>query len=246
MVRILPYVEQEAAWNSTVQIWTKSEPDKYYPFDWWNTVTPAPAAYPVGAALMPVYSCPTDQYRTGRTWNVGNNNDPIAFTDYTGCNGTNRQKRDGVLYCASRVRFSDITDGTSQTLMVCEHPPSADLYWCWWANGWGINGSSAVETNLGSNEIVLASDGWYSYFVGCLTPNFYQAPNPKSAYIADPNWPGPDCDTLHYWSHHDNGANFLLCDGSVHFITYNAGVDGVMTKLATRAGNEAFNPADLY
>ncbi len=33
-----------------------------------------------------------------------------------------------------------------------------------------------------------------------------------------------------------NGANFLFCDGSVHFIPYSAA--GIMPALATRAGGE--------
>jgi prepilin-type processing-associated H-X9-DG protein len=44
------------------------------------------------------------------------------------------------------------------------------------------------------------------------------------------------CAALQYWSLHSGGANFVFCDGSVHFITY--GSDTVLYSLATRAGVE--------
>ncbi|HLW66382.1 MAG TPA: H-X9-DG-CTERM domain-containing protein [Gemmataceae bacterium] len=44
------------------------------------------------------------------------------------------------------------------------------------------------------------------------------------------------CDSFHFWSLHPMGANFLFCDGSVHFIAYSAAE--IMPALATRAGGE--------
>ncbi len=42
----------------------------------------------------------------------------------------------------------------------------------------------------------------------------------------------------HFWSFHVTGANFLLCDGSVHFLSYSA--SSVFPQLCTRAGGEIF------
>jgi len=47
---------------------------------------------------------------------------------------------------------------------------------------------------------------------------------------------------LHFWSLHPGGANFLICDGSVHFIDYNAAP--LMHALATRAGHEIVTVPD--
>ena len=40
----------------------------------------------------------------------------------------------------------------------------------------------------------------------------------------------------HFWSLHGAGANFLLADGSVRFITNQQA--GILPLLATRAGGE--------
>ena len=50
------------------------------------------------------------------------------------------------------------------------------------------------------------------------------------------------CDTLHFWSLHIGGANFLFADGSVHFLSYSA--DPILPALATRRGGEAVSPLD--
>ena len=62
---------------------------------------------------------------------VTTSNLSVALTSYLGVSGTDLYRRDGVLYANSRVRLGDITDGTSQTLLVGERPPSADLAYGW-------------------------------------------------------------------------------------------------------------------
>jgi prepilin-type processing-associated H-X9-DG protein len=41
---------------------------------------------------------------------------------------------------------------------------------------------------------------------------------------------------FHFWSPHPGGANFVLADGSVRFVSYSA--DPLMPALASRAGGE--------
>jgi prepilin-type processing-associated H-X9-DG protein len=50
------------------------------------------------------------------------------------------------------------------------------------------------------------------------------------------------CDAYHFWSPHSGGANFLFCDGSVHFLSYSA--DAILPALATRAGREPVTYSD--
>ena len=44
------------------------------------------------------------------------------------------------------------------------------------------------------------------------------------------------CDSLHFWSLHPGGANFLFVDGSVRFLRYSAAP--ILPALATRASGE--------
>ena len=59
---------------------------------------------------------------------------------------------------------------------------------------------------------------------------------PVGPYHFQPGKRDEMCDTFRFWSLHSGGANFLLCDGSVKFFTYNA--DALLPALATRAGGE--------
>ena len=43
-------------------------------------------------------------------------------------------------------------------------------------------------------------------------------------------------DIFHFWSLHPGGANFLMADGSTHFLTYDAAP--LVKALSTRNGGE--------
>ena len=84
-----------------------------------------------------------------------------ALTSYLGVEGTNQRSRDGVLYLNSSVRFAEITDGLSNTLLVGERPPSVDFYVGWWYAGagqydgffGGIRNSGSCGVDLGAAEV---------------------------------------------------------------------------------------------
>jgi prepilin-type processing-associated H-X9-DG protein len=129
-----------------------------------------------------------------------------------------------VFYGGSRTRFSDIHDGTSNTLMVGERPPSKDFVFGWLFCGWGmLGGDGAGDGVLGVRErnasghtlVVDCPKGPYNFKVGNIREN---------------------CVVFHFWSLHPGGAHFLFCDGSVRFITYDA--DPILPALATRSGQD--------
>src|SRR5262249_50955323 len=105
---------------------------------------------------------------------------PIAFTEYLGVNGISgdgtedlTQTRSypisapdpsgtapppewsGILVSSTRnhkkkINFASISDGSSNTLMVGERPPSQDLFYGWWFAGAGFDGSGVGDITLGA------------------------------------------------------------------------------------------------
>src|SRR5262249_23964046 len=118
------------------------------------------------------------------------------------------------------VRITDITDGTSNTLLVGEWTP----------------------TQAASGELIYNATAWLpafdvsgGYARGvCLDigPAYFGPPIPPSL-----NGPG-------YGSFHPGGANFLFADGSVHLLSYSLtqqlpdGSKSIIEALATYAGGE--------
>jgi prepilin-type processing-associated H-X9-DG protein len=68
-----------------------------------------------------------------------------------------------------------------------------------------------------------------------VSKNPFHCPVPKLGL--QPGDVNDNCDQGHFWSLHSGGANFLLADGSVRFLTY--GIDQTsFAHLCTRGGGE--------
>jgi prepilin-type processing-associated H-X9-DG protein len=218
MAQILPYAEQEPLYKEANEWALGNKPFSWWPWGdfWtgWATTPPNPA---VGTPVK-AWTCPMDGRILQATDADGMT---IAYTSMLGVSGTGNNANDGVLYWKSRVRLIDIRDGTGQTLMVGERPPSAEMEFGWWFAGAGYNDLAVGDVFLGARETAFAT---------ALT-----CPDSKVGY--QPGTLKNTCDQSHFWSLHTGGGNFLMADGSARFLTYAA--DSVLPQLATRAGGES-------
>lgn len=138
LTRLLPYVEQQPLWTATMAA---------YDYD------PMPYHSPphIGFSMpMKIVSCPADPrvsapQRTHKDYLVG-------LTSYLGVLGTDYTRTDGALFVDSHIRLTEITDGTSLTILACERPPSTDFWYGWWYAGYGQAGTGSPDMLLGARE----------------------------------------------------------------------------------------------
>jgi prepilin-type N-terminal cleavage/methylation domain-containing protein/prepilin-type processing-associated H-X9-DG protein len=201
MCEILPFIEQD---NLARQMYTTP----------WNVGFFATFNTPVKT-----YLCPSDP-RNLLVIPKGNG----ALTSYLGVTGSDNYANvqvtgptNGIFDVSSGgIRLTDITDGTTNTLMVGERPPTTDLFEGWW-------GASDYDTLLSTRQLYgdLFGAG------GCVLPGLYRPGKLNGPCNGDGN---------HFWSFHDGGANWVLGDGSVRFLPYS--VSALTIPLASRNGGE--------
>jgi prepilin-type processing-associated H-X9-DG protein/prepilin-type N-terminal cleavage/methylation domain-containing protein len=204
---VLPQIEQQNLYNSIR----------------FDLPIEAPANAGPRTQLLIIHRCPSDG--PPPTWTayqrdkLGNPIAPIcqiASANYVGVFGTSEPGVDGegVFFRNSQVAIADITDGTSQTLLVGER-----------------------SSNLGEATWVGSVTGAVLY-----NPNFNPALEEGSGMVlghaGEKNTPGgPGSEVNQFFSRHGSGANFLFADGHVKFLSSSMDFQ-TFAALATRAGGE--------
>jgi prepilin-type N-terminal cleavage/methylation domain-containing protein/prepilin-type processing-associated H-X9-DG protein len=216
---LLPYIEQTATFNLYS-----------YKTDWNN-----PANYAAVRTPMPVFMCPS-------TPNGGRFDTTIAAApacgDYhainsiknfvaincfglPGLNNINDPRIVGAMQRDALTRFTDITDGTSNTILVAEDAGRSPFY----------NQQRQVFDPAGMQGGWADGNGAFSI----------DGSNP------DGSIPGPcamNCsNNSELYSFHTGGVNVVYADGSVHFLRDNIDLC-VLAALTTRSGNETVQPPD--
>lgn len=186
----------------------------------------------------PVFICPSDLRGDG-VWTDGDHE--AMITSYLGVNGRNQFKetggQDGILYVNSKVKMSEVSDGTSNTLLIGERPPSANLLYGW---QWAGAGGSPSNVWFGTTDVVL---GVHEY---ASKPG--ESPEITDYFRRGETDDPENLHRYHFWSHHKTGGNWAFADGSTHYLAYtvdNAHTSpenpSVLQQLATRAGADIIN-----
>jgi prepilin-type N-terminal cleavage/methylation domain-containing protein/prepilin-type processing-associated H-X9-DG protein len=213
---ILPYLEQGALYGQLQDAIQSS-----------TSITDPSVAIPIQARVSQ-FICPSDVVPDGpfAVYSLaGNTSYPLVYTEgapgtvlaspssYAGCCGRDENSDadgvigSGVFYCNSQTRLTDITDGTSCTILIGERA------WCN-ANGvWigAIPGCAMVFGQLNSTTKVIP--GGYPNTPIYAPPMLVQL----HAHLVNP-YLDLDGGTDDISSQHGGGANVLLADGSVHFV----------------------------
>ena len=205
---ILPYIEQN---------------DLYDQFDFSLDSYASNPSFRAGAEFIPTYLCPSDAQGKelvsccGSIRNGATDLEDLAKTNMAGvadsidwsCDGQIPDPNaDGVLYQRSRVKASQIADGTSNTLMVGEMIGSGPntnggYFWTTW---------DVLHTVNGINYPVRLLQAGFAFSPWSLADNGFA-------------------------SYHPGGCHFTLADGSVQFLTETIDQQ-TLAALTTRAGQE--------
>jgi prepilin-type N-terminal cleavage/methylation domain-containing protein len=171
-----------------------------------------------GKQPIKLYYCPSDPQGFPILLPAYDND---CGTDYVGVAGLNYTDGLGIINTKRAIAASWVTDGLSNTTMVGERPPIPSTHWgrySAYGNG-SISGARLLDTLAGD-------DGKGN---PCPPPPYFFGSGPLSVYN--------QCSINQMWSNHPGGANFIIGDGSVRYITYDAAM--IMPALATYAGGEA-------
>lgn len=206
---LLPFLDQAPLYNSIG--WNEA--------DDWDEAGPNRKAC---ETVIPIFRCPSAPVVTsGDDAGISNR----VPSTYLGCQGANATDSllggggvpivfAGVLFNNSAIRFRDVTDGTTNTMAIGESVPGPP---------WSQNGGFAGDHwYIGSPDIDAGNTGDGSDFSEFLGTTAHQINADRENAFS---------------SAHEGGANLLLTDGAVRFLSESVNAD-IRRALGTRSRGE--------
>lgn len=159
-----------------------------------------------------------------------NRDDKLAMSSYVGCHHDREAPIDadnnGLLFLNSKIRFSDIRDGSTYTLLLGEAPITPDNLG--WTSGTRatLRNTSGILPPQSNRQVQAAQLGVGMNTVAAADPA--EEKRIESLYVGG------------FGSYHTGGANFVLADGSVHFFSQQMDLQ-VFQYMGNRADGEMFD-----
>jgi prepilin-type N-terminal cleavage/methylation domain-containing protein len=216
---VLPFIEQQAFHDDIETYLAKGAPYIVY--------------YPNNKTILPIFMCPSDPANPKiLTGGPGSTNQQGFHGNYAACAGSasfngpsgadGGTKLNGIFYVFSKTRLTDITDGTSNTVMLSELILSPDLT-THDTRGRLFNpakqGSILFSTLYEPNTTVADRLEW------CQSIPMAPCRSTTSEI------------NISARSYHPGGVNATLADGSNRFIANSVNLQ-IWNALGTRAGGE--------
>ncbi len=227
-VHLLPFLE------------AKDARDLYNLDQSWSNIPNYPARkVPIAAFLCPAISGQRYDTTSRPAGTMGFPANPVALSDYAPITAVNGQlsvhlgfttttfptiNRVGALTQNQQVAVGDILDGLSRTILIAEDGDRPNEYRKKRLTGTGLDGGGWADTeaafDVHGTDRATATATRGDCVINCTNNN-------------------------EIWSLHPGGANFLMCDGSVHFIRETIHARDLVPLITRRASDPALPPGDL-
>jgi prepilin-type N-terminal cleavage/methylation domain-containing protein/prepilin-type processing-associated H-X9-DG protein len=248
---IFPYIEESNRLSAILTTWGSYVGlDPIWEVNWndgfdINSTPAVTGAEAVWTTPIPAFVCPASELGTASPDipAVNSHVTSQAALHYVANGGTNTVGwvpetngqsycTSGIIYPLSKTRITDITDGTSGTILLGERSSAGP------PGGWQLQTQSygsILPWTAGFYAFTAANgSGYYMLDCKCVaSSDLIQAP----ATFQTSDWIWPYSEGVYRSAHPGGGANFVMCDGSVQFFTPSTSIS-LLQDLATRSNDE--------